>query len=55
MKLALWFAMLALLPAQTPGPEKKAEFEAASIHPATDDGDHDLDTDKASFEPITSR
>ena len=48
-KLALWFAMLALLPAQTPGPQKKAEFEAASIHPATDDGDHDLDTDKGLF------
>jgi uncharacterized protein (TIGR03435 family) len=48
-KLALWVAMSALLPAQTPGPAKKAEFEAASIHPATDDGDHDLDTDKGLF------
>jgi uncharacterized protein (TIGR03435 family) len=48
-RLAVWVAMSALLPAQTPRSEKKAEFEAASIHPANEDGDHDLDTDKGLF------
>jgi uncharacterized protein (TIGR03435 family) len=32
--------------AQTPGPDKRAEFEVASIHVATDDGHHGSDSDK---------
>jgi uncharacterized protein (TIGR03435 family) len=38
-KVALSIVMAALMPAQTPGPDKKAEFEVASIKPtATMDG-----------------
>jgi uncharacterized protein (TIGR03435 family) len=48
-KFALSIALAALLSAQTPVPGKKAEFEVASIRPAKEDGDHDLDTDKGFF------
>ena len=41
-KLALWIAMGALLPAQ--------EFEVASIRPAKQDGNHDLDSDRGFFQ-----
>lgn len=41
--LALLFVMAALTPGQ---PEKKAEFEVASVKVAKDDGDHDVDVDK---------
>ena len=43
---ALFIAIAALAPAQTPVAERKAEFEVASIRPAKDDGSHDSDTDK---------
>jgi uncharacterized protein (TIGR03435 family) len=48
-KFALSIAMAALLSAQTPVPEKKAEFEVASIRPAKQDGDHDSNTDKGFY------
>jgi uncharacterized protein (TIGR03435 family) len=48
-KSALWIALAALLSAQTPVPEKKVEFEVASIRPAKQDGDHDLDSDRGFF------
>jgi uncharacterized protein (TIGR03435 family) len=35
--------------AQTGAPEKKLEFEVASIRKAVDDGDHDTDSDRGSF------
>src|ERR1700728_1249814 len=44
--LALLIALSALMPAQTQSPEKKAEFEVATIRPAKDDGSRDFDTDK---------
>jgi uncharacterized protein (TIGR03435 family) len=45
--LALFFALTAFAPAQIPPPpERKAEFEVASVKAAKDDGDHDWDTDK---------
>ncbi len=48
-QLAISIAIAALMPAQTPVPEKRAEFEVASIRPAKDDGDHDTNTDKGFF------
>ncbi len=48
-KLAISIVIAALMPAQTPVPEKRAEFEVASIRPARDDGDHDSETDKGFF------
>jgi uncharacterized protein (TIGR03435 family) len=48
-KLVLSIAMAGLTLAQPPDSVKKAEFEVASIRPAKQDGDHDLDTDKGFF------
>jgi uncharacterized protein (TIGR03435 family) len=47
--LAFSIVMAALLPAQTPNPEKRPAFEVASIRPAKDDGSHDSDTDKGFY------
>jgi uncharacterized protein (TIGR03435 family) len=48
-KLALSLAMVGLTLAQPPDLGKKPKFEVASIRPAKEDGDHDLDTDKGFF------
>jgi uncharacterized protein (TIGR03435 family) len=42
----LFFAVAVVVLAQAPSPEKRVEFEVASIRPAVQDGDHDSDTDK---------
>ena len=49
-KLALSIALAALMQAQPPTPEKRAEFEVASIRPAKDNNSHDLDTNKGFFQ-----
>jgi bla regulator protein BlaR1 len=47
--LSIAMATLTLTLAQTPGPEKRAAFEVASIRRAVQDGDHDSDTNGSLF------
>ena len=47
--VALSILMATLALAQTPGLEKKLEFEVASIRPAVQDGSHDLDVDRGLY------
>jgi uncharacterized protein (TIGR03435 family) len=49
MKIAVSLTLSALAVAQAPPPERKLEFEVASIRPAKEDGDHDSLTDHGFF------